>query len=85
MPRVVPEWVDDRTLPRRMKSGARHAVREIFVCIALVTVALVLVDTNHQKNPQWLGEFAGAFFFFGWWLGIAAWAIYRILRFAIGR
>jgi hypothetical protein len=72
---------NDPTLPLCMKLRARRSLREIVLYISLVTAALGIFTDHPQSAASW----GGAFLFFGWWLGLSVWGMYRILRFAIGR
>ncbi len=71
---------DDWTIPSRAKSGARKAVREIIVCVALGAFSVCLFFWSGGMN-------AGIFFplVFALPVGIALWSVYRVIRFAIGR
>lgn len=80
----MPDWFDEPGLPHRMKSGARRAVREILICIVIVTVGWAAAGAADQGgNPL---VYAGAgLFLVSWWAGPLLWAVYRTIRFAIGR
>lgn len=65
----------------QVNGGARRWVREILVCIPIATCLLYFIDHNVFFD---LGTFAFALFAFGIIGGVILWAIYRILRFALG-